>query len=78
MLDAILPKLLGDVSFMVRVFQGKTDLLAKLPVRLTGITTEGAETDRNRAMKLGAAAYLVKPVQSQQVVGAVRRLLRLP
>ena len=42
------------------------------------ITTEGAETDRNRAMKLGAAAYLVKPVQSQQVVDAVRRLLRLP
>jgi hypothetical protein len=35
-LDAILPKLLGDVSFMVRVFQGKTDLLAKLPRRLTG------------------------------------------
>jgi two-component system chemotaxis response regulator CheY len=42
------------------------------------ITTEGAEADRNRAMNLGATAYLVKPVQSQQVVDAVRRLLRLP
>ena len=29
-------------------------------------------------MKLGAPPYLVKPVQSQQVVDAVRRLLRLP
>jgi two-component system chemotaxis response regulator CheY len=42
------------------------------------ITTEGAEADRNRAMNLGATAYLVKPVQSQQVVDAVRRLLGLP
>jgi two-component system chemotaxis response regulator CheY len=42
------------------------------------ITTEGAEADRNRAMNLGATAYLVKPVQSQQVVDAVRRLLKLP
>lgn len=35
-LGAILPKLLGDVSFAIRVFQGKADLLAKLPSRLTG------------------------------------------
>ena len=41
------------------------------------ITTEGAEADRKRAMALGASAYLVKPVQAQQVVEAVRRLLRL-
>lgn len=39
------------------------------------ITTEGAEADRARAMALGASAYLTKPVQSQQVVDAVRRLL---
>ena len=41
------------------------------------ITTEGAEADRVRAMELGASKYLVKPVQSQQVVQAVRELLRL-
>lgn len=41
------------------------------------ITTEGAEADRNRAMALGASKYLVKPVQSQQVVDAVRELLQL-
>ena len=41
------------------------------------ITTEGAEADRVRAMALGASKYLVKPVQSQQVVEAVRELLQL-
>ena len=41
------------------------------------ITTEGAEADRKRAMSLGASAYLVKPVQANQVVEAVRSLLRL-
>ncbi|HET6923021.1 MAG TPA: response regulator [Anaeromyxobacteraceae bacterium] len=41
------------------------------------ITTEGAEADRIRAMELGASKYLVKPVQSQQVVQAVRELLQL-
>jgi two-component system chemotaxis response regulator CheY len=41
------------------------------------ITTEGAEADRRRAMSLGANAYLVKPVQAQQVVETVRALLRI-
>ncbi len=41
------------------------------------ITTEGAEADRRRAMSLGASAYLVKPVQANQVVDAVRTLLRM-
>jgi two-component system chemotaxis response regulator CheY len=41
------------------------------------ITTEGAESDRRRAMVLGASAYLVKPVQAPQVVESVRGLLRM-
>jgi two-component system, chemotaxis family, chemotaxis protein CheY len=41
------------------------------------ITTEGAEEDRARAMKLGASAYLVKPVQAQTVLDTVRDLLGL-
>jgi two-component system chemotaxis response regulator CheY len=44
-------------------------------VPIVVITTEGAEADRERALALGANAYLVKPVQSQQVANAVRRLL---
>ena len=46
-------------------------------VPIVVITTEGAEADRRRAMNLGANAYLVKPVQANQVVDAVRGLLRL-
>jgi two-component system chemotaxis response regulator CheY len=41
------------------------------------VTTEGAEADRRRAMGLGANSYLVKPVMAEQVVSAVRALLRL-
>ncbi len=46
-------------------------------VPIVVITTEGAAADRERAMALGASAYLVKPVQAQQVVEAVKRLLKL-
>ncbi len=46
-------------------------------VPLVVITTEAAEADRKRAMSLGASAYLVKPVQANQVVDVVRSLLRL-
>ncbi len=35
-LRALLPRLLGQIHFEVRVFQGKGDLLAKLPHRLRG------------------------------------------
>ena len=41
------------------------------------ITTEAAESDRARAMKLGASAYLVKPVRAPEVLGAVKSLLKL-
>src|SRR5438132_11627485 len=35
------------------------------------ITTEAAEEDRARAMRLGASAYLVKPIQAQKVLDTV-------
>jgi len=41
------------------------------------VTTEGAEADRRRALSLGASAYLVKPVQANEVVETVRALLRI-
>jgi two-component system, chemotaxis family, chemotaxis protein CheY len=44
-------------------------------VPIVVITTESAEADRQRAMMLGASAYLVKPVQAHQVVETVRALL---
>lgn len=41
------------------------------------ITTESAQADRERAMALGASAYLVKPVQAKTVQDTVRELLKL-
>lgn len=35
------------------------------------ITTEGAEEDRNRALSLGANAYLPKPIQTQELIKIV-------
>ncbi len=46
-------------------------------VPIVVITTEGALEDRERAMGLGASAYLVKPVQAKEVVDTVRGLLHL-
>jgi len=35
------------------------------------ITTEGAEEDRQRALQLGANAYITKPIQAPQVIALV-------
>ena len=39
------------------------------------VTTEGAEEDRQRALQLGANAYITKPIQAPQVIAEVKRLL---
>ena len=44
-------------------------------LRIVVITTEGASADRERAMALGADAYLTKPVQSGEVLSVVKGLL---
>ncbi len=46
-------------------------------VPIVVVTTESAEEDRQKAMKLGASAFLVKPVQAREIVDTVRQLLRL-
>ncbi len=48
---------------------------AELPIVI--ITTESAAEDRARAMKLGASAYLIKPVKAQEVLETVQQLLKL-
>ncbi len=50
---------------------------ANAHVPIIVITTESAEEDRERALKLGANAYLVKPVQAQVVLDTVKKLLSL-
>ncbi len=44
-------------------------------VPIVVITTEGGEVDRERALALGASAYLVKPLQAAQVLSTVKQLL---
>jgi two-component system, chemotaxis family, chemotaxis protein CheY len=41
------------------------------------ITTEGGEEDRQRALALGANAYITKPIQAPQVIAKVRELLNI-
>ncbi len=53
----------------------QTDAYRTVPIVV--ITTESAHEDRERAMALGASAYLVKPVQSKVVQDTVKGLLRL-
>ena len=42
------------------------------------ITTEGSQEDRQRAMQLGANAYITKPIQAPQVIAKVKELLKIP
>ncbi len=39
------------------------------------ITTEGSQEDRQRALQLGANAYITKPIQAPQVISTVKELL---
>lgn len=51
------------------------DLLKAIPIVI--ITTEGAEEDRQRALALGANAYITKPIQAPQVISKVKALLNI-
>jgi len=50
--------------------------LKDIPVII--ITTEGAQEDRQRALALGASAYITKPIQAPQVIAKVKDLLGIP
>jgi two-component system, chemotaxis family, chemotaxis protein CheY len=41
------------------------------------ITTEGSSEDRQRALQLGANAYITKPIQAPQVIAQVKALLKI-
>ena len=41
------------------------------------VTTEGKPADRDRALALGANAYITKPLQAREVLDKVRELLEL-
>jgi len=52
------------------------DALKDIPVVI--ITTEGGTEDRQRALALGANAYITKPIQGPHVLATVKDLLKLP
>jgi two-component system chemotaxis response regulator CheY len=41
------------------------------------ITTEGGREDRERALRLGANAYITKPIQAPRVMATVKELLKI-
>ena len=51
------------------------EALKEIPVVI--ITTEGADEDRQRALALGANAYITKPIQAPQVIAKVKELLKI-
>jgi two-component system chemotaxis response regulator CheY len=51
------------------------EALKHIPIII--ITTEGAEEDRQRALALGANAYITKPIQAPQVIAKVKELLKI-
>ena len=51
------------------------EALKDIPIII--ITTEGAEEDRQRALALGANAYITKPIQAPQVIAKVKELLKI-
>ena len=59
---------------LVRRIRGD-EATAKVPIVI--ITTEGGAEDRQRALNLGANAYITKPIQAPQVISKVKELLGL-
>jgi two-component system chemotaxis response regulator CheY len=53
----------------------KDEIHKDIPIVI--ITTEGAAEDRQRAMALGANAYITKPIQAPQVINCVKELLEV-
>jgi len=51
----------------------KDDVHGKIPIII--ITTEGGQEDKERAMALGANAYITKPVSAPQILSVVQEYL---
>jgi len=59
---------------LISLIRGNPEL-KNLPIII--ITTEGAEEDRKRALRMGANDYLAKPIQTHQLVEIVKKHLGL-
>jgi two-component system, chemotaxis family, chemotaxis protein CheY len=65
--------IMDGLKLVKRVRSDET--LKNIPIII--ITTEGAEEDRQRALALGANAYITKPIQAPQVIAKVKELLKI-
>lgn len=69
LLDMNMPRMNG-LEFLAKV---KADP-AKSKIPVVVITTEGKESDAERGMRAGAAAYLRKPFRNEEVVACIEGL----
>ena len=53
----------------------KDNVYKSIPIII--ITTEGGEEDKERAMALGANAYITKPISAPYVLNVVKELLKI-
>ena len=65
--------IMDGLKLVSRVRNGDTH--KTIPIVI--ITTEGAQEDRQRALALGANAYITKPIQAPQVISKVKELLKI-
>ncbi len=69
-LDINMPRLDG-LEFLKIIQSDST--LASIPVIM--LTTEGQEEDKNKSLKLGASAYIVKPFKPTELLRLVKDIL---
>jgi two-component system chemotaxis response regulator CheY len=52
----------------------KDDIHKNVPIII--VTTEGGQEDKERAMALGANAYITKPIQSAHLIEVIKQYLK--
>ena len=69
-LDVNMPRMNG-LEFLEKI--KNHDVFAAIPVIM--LTTEGQDEDRDKAMALGATAYIIKPFKPTQLLSLLDELL---
>lgn len=59
---------------LVSIIRGNPDY-KNVPIVM--VTTEGGKEDREKALSLGANAYITKPIQAPHVLSVVKELLKI-
>ena len=72
LLDINMPVM--DGLKLVSIMSGNPDY-KNIPIVM--VTTEGGKEDREKALSLGANAYITKPVQAPHVLSVVKELLKI-